>query len=193
MKEREALKPKEVVKEKVEEAIVHEDEWGKWKQLIKRKQYDFYKILNCWTSLENTLTSSIHQFGCKSFEKQLTNILVKHIFTSIHWDIPVHVKVLLHNRIEFLHFNFTRIVTMHLPLLLTGIELVSETTEEELQQAQGDMPTLTQGVTVAYTKPAATKVHWERERAPYSTILFVIKFPPGLRYWGFCYFIFIGW
>lgn len=63
--EREALKPKEVVKEKVEEAIVHEDEWG--------------------------------------------------------------------------------------------IELVSETTEEELQQAQGDMPTLTQGVTVAYTKPAATK------------------------------------
>lgn len=63
--EREALKPKEVVKEKVEEAIVHEDEWG--------------------------------------------------------------------------------------------IELVSETTEEELQQAQGDVPTLTQGVTVAYTKPAATK------------------------------------
>ncbi|XP_052674974.1 ubiquitin-like modifier-activating enzyme 5 [Crassostrea angulata] len=63
--EREALKPKEVVKEKVEEAIVHEDEWG--------------------------------------------------------------------------------------------IELVSETTEEELQQAQGDVPTLTEGVTVAYTKPAATK------------------------------------
>lgn len=62
---REALKPKEVVKEKVEEAVVHEDEWG--------------------------------------------------------------------------------------------IELVSETTEEELQQAQGDVPTLTQGVTVAYTKPAATK------------------------------------
>lgn len=48
---------------------------------------------------------------------------------------------------------------MHLPLLFIGIELVSETTEEELQQAQGDMPTLTQGVTVAYTKPAATKVH----------------------------------
>lgn len=56
------------------------------------------------------------------------------------------------------------IITMHLPLLLTGIELVSETTEEELQQAQGDVPTLTQGVTVAYTKPAATKVWRERER-----------------------------
>lgn len=75
---------------------------------------------------------------------------------------------------------------MHLPLLLTGIELVSETTEEELQQAQGDVPTLTQGVTVAYTKPAATKV-WrerekEREKLPYSTILFMIKFAPGLRY-----------
>lgn len=166
---------------------VNENNWLKESNMI------FFKFLNCWTSLENTLTSSIHQFGCKSFEKQLTNILVKYIFTSIHWDIPVHVKVLLHNRIEFLHFNFTRIITMHLPLLLTGIELVSETTEEELQQAQGDMPTLTQGVTVAYTKPAATKVHWERERAPYSTILFMIKFPPGLRYWGFYYFIFIGW
>lgn len=73
---------------------------------------------------------------------------------------------------------------MHLPLLLTGIELVSETTEEELQQAQGDVPTLTQGVTVAYTKPAATKVWRERERenVPYSTILFMIKFPPGLRF-----------
>lgn len=59
---------------------------------------------------------------------------------------------------------------MHLPLLLTGIELVSETTEEELQQAQGDMPTLTQGVTVAYTKPAATKVHLKRERERESAI-----------------------
>ncbi|XP_062602607.1 ubiquitin-like modifier-activating enzyme 5 [Saccostrea cucullata] len=38
-----------------------------------------------------------------------------------------------------------------------GIELVSETTDEELKQAQGDMPTLTKGVTVAYTKPAPTR------------------------------------
>lgn len=41
MKEREALKPKEVVKEKVEEAIVHEDEWGKLIQLIKKNYMIF--------------------------------------------------------------------------------------------------------------------------------------------------------
>ncbi|KAK7501008.1 hypothetical protein BaRGS_00007888 [Batillaria attramentaria] len=35
-----------------------------------------------------------------------------------------------------------------------GISLVSETTAEELQAAEGDKPVLTQGVTVAYTKPA---------------------------------------
>lgn len=30
---------------------------------------------------------------------------------------------------------------------------MSETTEEELQAAEGDKPQLTEGVTVAYTKP----------------------------------------
>lgn len=34
------------------------------------------------------------------------------------------------------------------------IEVVSETTEEEMQAAEGDKPQLTEGVTVAYTKPA---------------------------------------
>ncbi|VDI45246.1 Hypothetical predicted protein [Mytilus galloprovincialis] len=34
------------------------------------------------------------------------------------------------------------------------IEIVSETTEEELKQAEGEKPQLTEGVTVAYTKPA---------------------------------------
>lgn len=37
--------------------------------------------------------------------------------------------------------------------LITEIEVVSETTEEELQAAEGDKPQLTEGVTVAYTKP----------------------------------------
>lgn len=36
------------------------------------------------------------------------------------------------------------------------IEVVSETTEEELKAAEGDRPKLTEGVTVAYTKPAKT-------------------------------------
>ncbi|PVD37762.1 hypothetical protein C0Q70_00363 [Pomacea canaliculata] len=36
------------------------------------------------------------------------------------------------------------------------IELVSETTAEELQAAEGDKPVLTKGVTVAYTKPASS-------------------------------------
>ncbi|KAK3789924.1 hypothetical protein RRG08_004036 [Elysia crispata] len=35
------------------------------------------------------------------------------------------------------------------------IELVSETTEDEAKAAEGDKPQLTEGVTVAYTKPAA--------------------------------------
>lgn len=35
-----------------------------------------------------------------------------------------------------------------------GISVVSETTEEELRLAEGEKPQLTQGVTVAYTKPA---------------------------------------
>jgi hypothetical protein len=39
-------------------------------------------------------------------------------------------------------------------LLIIEIEVVSETTEEELQAAEGDKPQLTEGVTVAYTKPA---------------------------------------
>ncbi|KAK0043208.1 ubiquitin-like modifier-activating enzyme 5 [Biomphalaria pfeifferi] len=34
-----------------------------------------------------------------------------------------------------------------------SIEIVSETTAEEAQAAQGDVPSLTHGVTVAYTKP----------------------------------------
>lgn len=38
------------------------------------------------------------------------------------------------------------------------IELVSETTAEELQAAEGDKPVLTKGVTVAYTKPASSPV-----------------------------------
>ncbi|XP_012938779.1 ubiquitin-like modifier-activating enzyme 5 [Aplysia californica] len=36
-----------------------------------------------------------------------------------------------------------------------SIEVVSETTEEEAEAAEGEKPELTQGVTVAYTKPAA--------------------------------------
>ncbi|KAL5006004.1 hypothetical protein ScPMuIL_017162 [Solemya velum] len=34
-----------------------------------------------------------------------------------------------------------------------GIELMSETTEDELKAAEGEVPVLTEGVTVAYTKP----------------------------------------
>lgn len=40
---------------------------------------------------------------------------------------------------------------------LWGISLVSETSAEELRAAEGDKPMLTQGVTVAYTKPAPTQ------------------------------------
>ena len=39
-------------------------------------------------------------------------------------------------------------------ICLVGIELVSETTEEELKANEGQLPELTTGVTVAYTKPA---------------------------------------
>ncbi|XP_046581284.1 ubiquitin-like modifier-activating enzyme 5 [Haliotis rubra] len=39
-----------------------------------------------------------------------------------------------------------------------GIELVSETTEAELLDAEGTVPELTKGVTVAYTKPAQNEV-----------------------------------
>ena len=35
----------------------------------------------------------------------------------------------------------------------TGIELVSETTEEELNRAEGPAPDLVAGVQLAYTKP----------------------------------------
>ncbi|KAK3083251.1 hypothetical protein FSP39_017694 [Pinctada imbricata] len=38
-----------------------------------------------------------------------------------------------------------------------GIELVSETTQEELESSEGAKPDLVEGVTVAYTKPAAAK------------------------------------
>lgn len=38
--------------------------------------------------------------------------------------------------------------------LAAEIQLVSETTEEELKAAEGDKPELTEGVRVAYTKPA---------------------------------------
>lgn len=41
----------------------------------------FIKFLTVELPL-NTQTSSIHQFGCKSFEKQFTNILEKHIFST---------------------------------------------------------------------------------------------------------------
>lgn len=37
--------------------------------------------------------------------------------------------------------------------LLTGIELVSEVTEQELQAASGPVPDLPEGITVAYTIP----------------------------------------
>ena len=42
--------------------------------------------------------------------------------------------------------------------VFAGICIVSETTEEELRLAEGEKPELTQGVTVAYTKPAPTQV-----------------------------------
>ena len=43
--------------------------------------------------------------------------------------------------------------------VFAGICIVSETTEEELRLAEGEKPELTQGVTVAYTKPAPTQVY----------------------------------
>ena len=50
-------------------------------------------------------------------------------------------------------------------LMIIGIELVSETTEEEQRAAEGDIPELTKGVSVAYTKPVQNKVrpHMERD------------------------------
>ena len=41
---------------------------------------------------------------------------------------------------------------------ISGISLVSETTEEELSKAEGETPELTTGVKVAYTTPASDKV-----------------------------------
>ena len=38
--------------------------------------------------------------------------------------------------------------------VFTGIELVSETTEEEMTRAEGPAPDLVAGVQLAYTKPA---------------------------------------
>ena len=49
--------------------------------------------------------------------------------------------------------------------VFAGICIVSETTEEELRLAEGERPELTQGVTVAYTKPAPTPVGY-----PFSLI-----------------------
>ena len=43
----------------------------------------------------------------------------------------------------------------NLDLSFSGIEVVSETTEEESAAAEGQKPELTQGVTVAYTTPQA--------------------------------------
>ena len=43
-------------------------------------------------------------------------------------------------------------------MFLVGIELVSETTEEELQTAEGNKPDLVAGVQVAYTVPAPKEV-----------------------------------
>jgi len=41
---------------------------------------------------------------------------------------------------------------------VTEIELVSETTLEELQASEGDQPELTEGLKVAYTVPVVNKV-----------------------------------
>ena len=103
----------------MEEAVVHEDEWGKIRFFLCIVfQFSFF-----------LLSYLLFRQSAFSFKKLLFEIL------SIHVD-------------WILSFS------------LTGIELVSETTEEELKQAQGDMPVLTQGVTVAYTKPAPKQVYW---------------------------------
>lgn len=52
----------------------------------------------------------------------------------------------------------------HLWLCCAGIELVSEVTEMELEAASGTKPDLPEGITVAYTIPAAvsiTQYHFE--------------------------------
>lgn len=41
----------------------------------------------------------------------------------------------------------------YIPPVHAGIEIVAETTEEEALAAEGKKPELTEGVTVAYTKP----------------------------------------
>lgn len=43
----------------------------------------------------------------------------------------------------------------------TGIELVSEVSEEELKNSSGPVPDLPEGITVAYTVPQ--KVHWKSD------------------------------
>ena len=53
---------------------------------------------------------------------------------------------------QYLYFFFlSSLFSLH---LFIEIELVSETTEDEAKAAEGDRPELTEGVTVAYTKPA---------------------------------------
>ena len=54
-----------------------------------------------------------------------------------------------HNRVTVLECN---------SFLFAGIELVSETSEEELKSAEGSKPTLAEGIDVAYTVPAETPV-----------------------------------
>ncbi|CAG2198003.1 UBA5 [Mytilus edulis] len=57
------------------------------------------------------------------------------------------------------------------------IEIVSETTEEELKQAEGEKPQLTEGVTVAYTKPAksATNVGLGKQRVIYDQVVTAVS------------------
>ena len=55
--------------------------------------------------------------------------------------------------------------------LLSGIELVSETSEEELKSAEGCKPTLAEGIDVAYTVPAETPVR----TFPKSSLLFSFR------------------
>ena len=45
-------------------------------------------------------------------------------------------------------------------LCIAAIEVVSETTAEELAAAEGDKPELTKGVRVAYTTPAPAQVRF---------------------------------
>ena len=50
--------------------------------------------------------------------------------------------------------NASSLIFIVIVVLTLGIELVSETTEQELQSAEGAAPDLVAGVKVAYTVPA---------------------------------------